>query len=86
MQPHPQIVSAPVPYPFLSSTIQIFRSVCFSVGSSINEKESSLIPTLRLENLDNVVTEYFSLLQGKSGGSVNALDQLAVGGSSERHC
>ena len=32
----------------------------------INRKESSLIPTLRSENLANISTECFSLLQGKS--------------------
>ena len=37
-------------------------SGCLSVGSCINGKESSLIPTLRSENLANVSTEYFSLL------------------------
>jgi len=32
----------------------------------INGKESSLIPTLRSKNLANILTECFSLLQGKS--------------------
>ena len=42
----------------------LYRSSCFSVGSNIYEKnKSSLIPTLRSENLDDVSTEYFSLWQ-----------------------
>jgi len=50
----------------LSPVTKYTRSGCFSVDSCINGKESSLTPTLRLENLANVSTEFFSLLQGKS--------------------
>jgi len=37
-----------------------------AVGYWLNEKESSLIPTLRSENLGDVSTECFSLYQGGS--------------------
>ena len=35
-----------------------------SVGYQLNEKESSLIPTLRSENFGDVSTECFGLHQG----------------------
>ena len=35
------------------------------VGSCINRKESSLIPTSRMENFDGISTECFSLHQGE---------------------
>ena len=45
----------------VSGTGEPSESDCFSVGSCINGKESSLIPTFRLENLADVSTECFSL-------------------------
>ena len=44
----------------------------------LNRKESSLIPTLRSENLANVLTECFSLLQGESYAVANWKQPLKI--------
>ena len=43
-----------------------YRSGCFSVGSCINGKDSSLIPNLRSDNLADISTECCSYHQSSS--------------------
>jgi len=51
---------------YLMTEINQLSLFAHGLTSCINGKESSLIPTLRLENLANILTECFSLHQGKS--------------------